>query len=275
MASGNGSSKQFLRRWRVQVGTHELADLDIIFEVKRDLGSKPNGAVVKVHNLSPSSRAYMTSQPHLPLIVEAGYQDHLAQIYSGITRHVLSQIDGPTVTTTITSGDGEVQYQAARMYASIPAFTSQADVLSRLVSALGVRPGNLDLVRARLVGRPPIHTVDTAIVGNVSDELDRFTEAAGLEWSVQSGAMQILDSGGALEPTTILLSAATGLVESPSVDSKGILEARCLLNPDIRPGKIVVLDSMSAKGGYRITHVEHVGETNGHDWYTTLHGRAY
>jgi len=106
--------------------------------------------------------------------------------------------------------------------------------------------------------------------------MDRVCASYGLEWSVQDGALQILERGTAIDGKTVVkLTPETGLKGSPSVDSKGVLQFECLLNPLLKPGCVVVVESMFVRGGFRLTDVKHEGDTSGGDWKTTAHGKVY
>jgi hypothetical protein len=132
------------------------------------------------------------------------------------------------------------------------------------------------------------------LAGDVASQMTRVVESIGLTWSIQSGAIQLLQKGKALNLTAIKLSASTGLIGSPeaAIDSsvslgnpqqfaKGakqtvarppkpkdpsIIRARCLLIPGMVPGRAVSLDSAAVKGDYVATECEAVGQSWSDVW---------
>ena len=93
-----------------------------------------------------------------------------------------------------------------------------------------------------------------------------------------------------------MLNSRTGLVGMPAQTFNGI-EARCLLNPEIKPSTLIQIDessiqrqaispnysagarnfnmpSIDADGIYKIYEVTHHGDTRGTDWYTDMIGIA-
>ncbi len=67
-----------------------------------------------------------------------------------------------------------------------------------------------------------------------------------------------------------MLSSGTGLQGSPSADSKGVVNARVALLPDLRPGRVVVFQARTLQGAYRLEEVEYNGETHGSAWYADI-----
>src|SRR5574338_628666 len=115
----------------------------------------------------------------------------------------------------------------------------------------------------------------TVIHGRAPEAFTQFTRAHGLEWSVQDGALQVLRHGDSVAPRATLLSSDSGLVGSPSVDHKGVLTLRALIQPELLPGRLIAVESIAAKGTYRIEDVTFSGETHGTSWYADIHARKH
>jgi hypothetical protein len=96
-----------------------------------------------------------------------------------------------------------------------------------------------------------------------------------LQWSVQDGKLQFLALRTALAKEAILLSSDTGLLDSPTVDQKGILKARMLLAPDVFPGRLVVLKSKAFNGQWIIQKTSHVGNTHEGDWHIDIEAKRF
>jgi hypothetical protein len=130
--------------------------------------------------------------------------------------------------------------------------------------------------------------------GNVASQLTRVVDSIGLTWSIQSGALQLLEKGKPLDLSAIKLTPKTGLIGSPeaSIDSSvslgspqqfavgakkkvakppqpkdpSILRLRTLLIPGMIPGRKIELDSATFKGTYMLMETEAVGQSWSNDW---------
>jgi hypothetical protein len=269
------------RAVRVIVGTSASAKviegLRVQFKVKKTTTKEPNCAEVSISNLSETSRASLQSKG-VRVILEAGYVGNLAQIFSGDARYISHVREGADWVTKVDLGDGERAYRWARVSESFKAGTTVAAVVSKVAGALG-----LDTSAAVALVREKVReqfTQGFTAHGRASDELDRLLTGRGLEWSIQDGRLQVTEVGKPAPGTAILLSASTGLIGSPAYGSpekkdgenpstakkKHVLKVKSLLQPGIRPGARVQLDSLSVKGLFRVEAVTHTGDTHGGDW---------
>src|SRR6185312_912213 len=98
-----------------------------------------------------------------------------------------------------------------------------------------------------------------------------------LEWSIQEGQLQVTSLGQPLDGQAILVSAASGMVETPTVDTKGVLSCTTFMIPGIRPGVKIAVDSESISGGFRVISCEYEGQTFGEDspWYIRIEAKRY
>lgn len=274
----------FGRAWSLTIAAKgqpfglDVSDLDFEFKCVKSLKHEPNTCDVRVWDLSPDNRASLETPKVLILRLEAGYKDQLTQLFLGEVRSAQSIVDGPHVITEFASGDSEKEIATARLNVSMGPKTPPDAALEAIVSALGIGRGNLDAAKALLLtkGVASIHARGLVLTGNAARKMNDFCRSAGLEWSIQDGTLQILDIGKPLETVSaIQLSASTGLVGSPTVDSKGIATATCLLIPDLRPGVKVAFGTKNLRGGYRVTHCEYTGSTFATDWYCKITAEKY
>jgi len=268
----------FPRAWRVTVDTLELTKIDVEFQVKKTLKQEPNTCDLKIYNLTPDHRKQIEQNPAIiklqkvPVKIEAGYGTNLAQIFLGELRAGWTTTDGADVVTELSTGDGEKAMAGARLNVSFGPGAPVDVVLREIIKTLGVGQGNVQkavsLLQAK--GLVQFSTKSVVLKGNAAEHLTQFCKGAGLEWSLQDGAVQILTLGQPLAGRSLLLNASTGLIGSPSVDSKGVLTAQTLMIPGVRPGQLVTMDAKHVKGGYRIDTCEYTGDTLGNDWYIKM-----
>lgn len=248
----------------------DIAGLRASFNVKRTLKSKPNTCALEVWNMSRENICDLTSAKKVEVVIYAGYKDGTSQIYLGETRHALPQRDGPDVVLSMSSGDGEKEIQKARLVVPVGPSTPPSVVLPNIAKALtsqGIKVGNLAAIQTKLAAKQKVvFPIPSVIDGNAWQALEDFCEAIDLECSIQSGALQILPKGEALDERAYILSSETGLEGYPTVDYDGTVNFTVKMLPGIRPGVRVQLEAEFVQGLYRIEECTYVGDTYGDDW---------
>jgi hypothetical protein len=258
------------RSWRLQVGALDLSGLDMSFTVKRSVHSeRPGTCELKVHNLSETHRAELTTLRRPVVILSAGYGDAPPLVFRGDARKVTVVRDAPTWTCAVTAGDGEYAIRTARASVSFSEGATLVDAVRSLARSLGVGVGNTEAQLAGLtVG--DLFPEGTVVRGPVARELTRLCESAGLSWSVQEGVLQVLPIGRALSRVAVELAPDSGLVGSPERGKGSAVKCKALLIPDLVPGRLVSLASEVIRGTFRIESAEYTGDTRGNEWYADL-----
>jgi len=241
--------------------------LDIEFAVERSLKPEPNTAEIKVWNLNPDNRSALEEAKQVPVVLEAGYKDQTALIFSGTARTIFSVREGADIATVLQSGDAEKEYQTSRISLSVGKATPNLSVMQQIVKKIGVGEGNLSTFSAQLAAAPLVLPAGGVLSGSASQIMTRIAQSLGFEWSIQEGAIQLLQVSEPLTTTAVLLTPNTGLVGTPSVDSDGLLTAQTLLIPELFPGRLVELESERLSGSYRVEKCAYGGTTYGDDWY--------
>lgn len=262
----------------------EVTDLRFSFRVTKNLSKEPNTAEVTIYNLAEASRAELQGKT-LRVVLSAGYEGTESVVFVGDSRHVDSAPDGPTWVTKIQCGDGERGYRHGRVNESFRSGASVVSVLQKVADGMqldSTTVANVDGLRGRqYVGGYVAH-------GRASRELDKILKGFGYEWSVQDGKLQVLAPDAATSETVVELSAETGLVGSPTLNTpsptqqlnpftarvetragKPTLKAKSLLQPEIKPGRRVLIDSVTGiRGLFKVTQVVHSGDTAGGEYYS-------
>jgi hypothetical protein len=213
----------------------------------------------------------------VPVLVELGYVDGIHQVFLGDLRTVTHQKDGADWLTTIESGDGEVAKRIARVKVSTGPGVPIDVALRAVVKALGVDAGNAAKVISDLkaAGIAKLFTKRLTINGSAAEAMTNFCNSAGLQWSIQDGAVQIVGRGEAVSPVAVKLSTATGMVGSPSVDPKGICSVTALLQPKLVVNGLVTIESRSVSGTFKISKVTWDFDTHAQPWYAQIEGKRY
>lgn len=262
------------RAWNVTIGDVEVNDLALEFTVKKNLKPEPNVAEVRIYNLSDATRKRLTMPKKAKVRIEAGYGKELSMLYLGDLRALSpGEVVGADRITELTSADAEKAIQGTRLRVPIGAKMDSGDALRTIIAALGIKDGNAAQVASFVkVKGKTLFARGTVLNGNTARILTDFCHAAGLEWSIQDGAIQLLDLGGYLETHPFVLSPDSGLLGSPRLSSEGFVTAECLMIPGLRPGVRVVIESFAVKGVFRITQAEYSGQTHGNDWKIKITG---
>ena len=239
-----------------------LEDIHLVFRVEKTLGSEPNWCEVAARNLSENTRSSIRAED--TLILEAGYES-TELLFKGEVTSVKTSQQGPDRVTRIECGDGVKPIKEARLTQgkSFGKNTSARAVLDFLAQALGVGVGEIRY------GTAPTFPHGYAVTGLVKRNLDRLAKRLGTIWSVQDGELQMLPPKTPLDELAVILAAETGLVGSPTKTEQGV-DARLLLSPKVRPGRLVRVDAEYVKGDFISSRVVHRGDTRGAEWYTEI-----
>lgn len=274
----------FGRECKVTLDTFAFDALDVEFTVVKTLKPQPNTCELTIYNLNQDHRQQLQqlnpkknpATSGVPCKIDAGYTGAVSQIWLGDLRTVQTTREGPDFVTKLTSGDGEQGWQNARMHVSFGAQSSIDTVFRGMAKALGVSEGNLAKVVSRLkIAGSSILSSGIVISGSVATHMTDLARSAGLEVSIQDSALQFLDINKANAGTAVLLSPDTGLVDSPTVDHKGVLTAKTLMIAGLHCGSLVTVDSLFVKGTYRVEKCTWTGQRVGSDWNCEISGHRY
>lgn len=255
----------------------QVEGLRVTFKITRDAKPQPNTGEFTIFNLSESSRAELQGKG-FRVILQAGYGDQVAQIFSGDVRAFAHSHEGPDWITSVQAGDGERAYARARVSQSWRPGVQVRDVVAGTIKALQVDPGNALKRAQELAGEFSSGYVQHA---NASLELSRLLEPFDLGWSIQDGRLEILGPGEVLPDAPPLVSPDTGLIGSPTVAAptkRGdpfTLKVKSLLMPGMRPGRSFTLSSATRSGTFRAVKVTHTGDTHGGEWYTEIEANTH
>ena len=251
----------------------EIKDLRVQFKVEKTLDKHPNTAEIQITNLAERTRASLQNKA-AKILLKAGHETTLAQIFYGDVTIIDHTRDGADWVTKIQCGDGERGFLHARVSESYKAGTPVSEIVTRLSQAMGLDIGN---AIAKAQGLASQQFVNGYVAhGPASKELGKVLKAAGYEFSIQDGRLQVLKPGETNTERIVTLSSASGLIGSPEYGTpdkktkKSVIKVKSLLIPDLLPGGRVNLDSERHKGIHKILKLSHTGDTAGNDWYTEM-----
>lgn len=280
------NTRQYLREAKLKIAGKEFTTR-IAFEIHKGeqdsstTGAKSNKSTVSVFNISEASRGAIeyyaelnatapTNAEHdvYAMVLEAGYRGALSTLFVGDIATVEMKRNGPDIETVIEAGDGERRLVKAHVEFSMDgAGVNDARIFQAAIENLGLSKGAIFEVP-----ETP-RSNGFAYSGPAADLIDQIAKKNGLAWSVHNGAVNVRKEDSTTGLTAILLTDETGLIGIPNKTRDGF-KAECLLNPELEPGCLVKIKSMllSQEATYMVKGVDHVGDTHGDKWMTTVYG---
>lgn len=259
----------FLRQASVTVaqmnGTiaRQIRGLRIDFKIDKTNLSDPNKGTIKIYNLNADSRAAF-EQKQSRVLLKVGYGTNpkdLVQIFVGDIRRVAHLKQGPDWITEIEGGDGEIDFTGSQIEKSFPPGTSVKSVIGDVVDQFK----NLKNTATNLVGVAGEFVTGFVASGSVAGVLDNLTKKIGSEWSIQDEGVQIVPLGTPTFDTAVLVTPKTGLLGSPAKTLIGY-QITTLLNPELKPNRLVAIKSRDVNASFRIQFVSHAGDTYQGQW---------
>jgi hypothetical protein len=288
------SNLQWLRTVQVVVGSGgtglSIDKLRISFEVTKTVDSTPNIAQVKIYNLSPDNEAKVRTQ-YTDIMIKAGYPGSSLLIFQGNIKHAFHYRDKADLITQIEAADGDKDYRKATMNLTLAAGTTDSDLVNKaLASFSSTIKGHIGVTSApRIRGK--------VISGMTRDTLSKLARDNDAKWSIQDGELHIVPVDGVLPTQAIVVNAATGMLNAPEINDRGI-RVKCLLNPQIKVNGVLQLNNndimikrrrtrqvlkrtkkpptnqtqqvvaLNSDGLYKVIRIDHRGDNRSNQWET-------
>lgn len=255
-----------------------IEELRMQFAIELQLGGDPNTCDVTITNLADDSRAFLQRRG-VHAILDAGHDGEYHQLFRGDLRHAL-----PTRTATerdmlLQLGDGARAYRYARVARSFRDGTPIRDLIREAAAAMQLPLAVDVLTRQEFDARLVLGDV---IQGPARDELTRLLAPLGYSWSIQRGALQIVNQTDVRSNERLVFDTAdpdSGVIGSPQLrpgklgSGKTTLTLQSLLRPDVVPGARIQVSSGDVNGTFRAERVRHTGDTHGEDWTTEIEAK--
>ena len=244
-----------------------LRDLRIRFKAVKNEESKPNTMEIEVFNLSEKSRSLLEGK-NTSLVLEAGYDGSTSVIFKGNITRVNHELEEADIISKIEAADGGSRYRKARIEKGIPPGAKTKQVIDELVKSLGLTQGPI-------LGVPNTQYANgISLSGLAKDRLDDVCRKNRLQWSIQDGVVQIIPEAETTQDSAVLVSPDSGLIGSPTRTKTGV-EFKMLLQPNLRPGRKVKLESRFIKGEFKVSRVDHSGDSHEGDFLSECEAIAY
>lgn len=244
----------------------------ISFEVEQDGSGNANKAKIRIYNLSESSRIFL-EQKDMVVFLNVGYES------SGLTNLFFGDIDdkngihversGPDIITTIEAGDAEKILREANIQIGLAQGATNLQIINAAAAKLKVSASYKTNIKSIT------YQNGFSFSGQVKKLLNEMGKQAGFEWSIQNGELLILSSKETDKQEAVFISAKTGLIGYPTkTQDKVIFNA--LLNPKIRPGRAVRLESKifleDIGANVKVEKTSFSGDTHEGPWQVKVEG---
>jgi hypothetical protein len=265
----------------------EYTELNFTFDVKKTLTPDMNPGVVTIYNLSNEARAGI-HELETVCLVKAGYLEEIGplELFRGYVASSSSARDGTNMVTTLELRDGYQELREKTFSKSYSVGSDLSVILADVIKSLNL-PSNLESRLTTIAGKKLTHGM--SYNGLTKAALIDIARVAGLEWSIQSGRLKLLEAGKADTVMATVLSKDTGLIGKPTRLSDVVIDKKktnlvgekrekkqlgwqveSLLLPMIEPGNRVQLESEDVRGVFKVVNVYHLGELFGSSWNTKL-----
>lgn len=243
--------------------------LRIKFNIEKTNEKTPNDARIEIFNLSDATRSMLEAKntrvslavgydglaPGGFLGTGLGSSSNVASIFVGNVKKAIHERTGADIITKVDAADGGNRYRNSRLDKGFPPNVKLQAVIDEIQAAMELGKGAQEGVPDKSYAN------GVAFSGLCREHLTELCRANGLEWSIQDESLQIIPAGRAASNSLILLTPDTGLVGHPSKTDKGV-EFQALIQPELKPGRKVQVDSRTLKGTFKLRKVTHDGDSN-------------
>lgn len=234
-------------------------DFEIDFTVEFGNSSEPKISNVMIYNLSNETIAAIQSKAYV--IMNCGYGMNIGNILTGKVDKVETKWEEVDKVTEITVGDGSFEWSFKRINKTYAPGSTSKLIINDLASQLGLEVAELNLEKDITFPR------GRSVSGATQHELRKLVNETGSKMFIDKSKLYIRSKNkGTI--TGFVLNTDTGLIESPQniteEDEKGNsinkYNVRCLLNHKITTDSILVIESKTANGKFRVVKGRHTGD---------------
>ena len=272
---------------RVKIENLDGRGLHVTFDVDRTNEPQPDESVVRIYNLSDMTigqikLAYKHStepgfrRPPLKLELDAGYDGVVSSLFKGDVWDMRPKVrEGGDWYTEFRAADGGDAYRGGTVNASVGGvdYRTLIDIITKSAGITTSAQAEAALATAgasttRIEGGVVIQ--DTARAA-----LDRLARDLGLKWWIRDGQLIMVKT--VTTDVAVSLSPDTGLIDFDLVRN-GDVEAQALLNPQIFPGRQVLISDRRGipvgEPAYRVETTHTSGANFGGAWDVSFTGRG-
>lgn len=264
---------RFLRDYELTIGIGSQAvvikpPFRIVFSADKSDKADLNKMTLKIDGLNEDKRrrlvrdsdekdAPQSNNNYFPIDLKIGYQGKIETIFRGSIDQAFSAREGAQFVTTLICMDGGHDFMKGFVSTSVT--SKQATIDAVLKSMPNTARGKIGAQKD--LGRPKV------LVGNsmavIQDMLD-----PDQRWFIDDERLNILGGNEVVSGYIPVISAETGLINTPEADKKQVTLVT-FLNPSVKVGGLFRLISTTAphlNGIYKSSLISYSGDFDGNDW---------
>lgn len=303
-------NRQWLRYFRLVIATDknnqqaiDLSEFRCKFHISQAVIGKPCTAEITVYNVSKETVDKLgigtnkIEDSGMKVIIEAGYKDNHGIIFQGDLWWKSTGRESETETfMKLVAATGDKARQYAVVNVSVAKGATQQTIFKKVCETMkakgvDVKNASVPFMDTRLPRGKVLFKMATDAMNGIADT-NNFDWGYGVDGLVAIPKEPVFNQ----KETVIVLNADTGLIGRPELDEEG-LDVQALLNPKLEIGTLIQIDNasvqrnsydttisegayqknmavtddfLSADGIYRVISREHIGDTRGDEWYTSL-----
>ncbi|EOV7029585.1 hypothetical protein ACQIBV_003115 [Yersinia enterocolitica] len=256
-------SKNWIRHFELMLFDDEgkginFTDFKVTFNIEWYNTSFPRAAIFKIYNLSQNTVNRIIGTEFSKLKLIAGYDGstspngqnedaNFGEIFSGDIRYTITGRDNPTDTFILIQAiDGHNAFINATINQTVAAGYTVADInqlLMRNLEPFGITQGIMPEMP------PTVFPRGKTMYGMTRDYLDNVAKQCKSTWQFVNGKVDMVPNDKYVHEA-IVLNSNTGLIGMPQQTIGSGVNARSLINPNIRLNGLIQLNQGSV---YRTT----------------------
>jgi hypothetical protein len=247
----------------------EFTGLRFAFNIEKTAEPANNTAKFTIWNLSKNSRALFEEKDAV-VICKLGYsgigtysdgvavsgQNLAEQTFIGniIENGIRLERTGGDIALNIECATAAVATRDSVVNKSFGEGTPIISIVNELASILGIKISNIP------VADFGVALNGASLSGNVKDMMTTLLGKNGMTWSVQDDELQITQINKPTTEQAVIMNSYSGLIGVPTKRQDGTLFFTSLLNPKLKPNRIVLFGSREINGTFRVQKVTHTGD---------------
>ncbi len=283
------------RVYRIEFPTLNITienDLRIAFNSVKDGLKESNKHIVKIWNLSDATRSVI-QVADLEVKVYAGYEQAggVVLMMTGTVAEAKTTNDGTDDITELRLKDGGVPLRDTYLSLSYAPNTPGKTITDRIAGEMGLTTEyGTDIEFS-------VFETGYSYCGLAVDALDAICYGSGVEWSIQNSVVQFHMSGLEAQERGVVLSAGTGMINSPEriirAQKKPAIEnpvrrrrrsqkkikpqhhsgwkVKALLQPGVQPNDKIRVESEIMTGWFTVEGITHKGDTHSDEWFSEIY----
>jgi hypothetical protein len=240
----------------------------IAFDCTKAIDKGLSKCNVTIFNLKESTRLKLIrdddEKTPIQLTLQVGYKGQRKTVFSGQVHRGESAREGVNFVTKLEALDGGFD-----LYNTVISKTVKGkdNVLKHLTETSQTKLGTV--TKQSSLTRPRV------LVGNMVSLLNQVVEDKQ-DWYIENGKLNIVGHSEAVSGYIPVIAPESGLISTPTRE-KTIITFMGLINPSVEIGKLVSLQSTTAKhlnGTHKVQAITYKGDIDGADWAMSVECKA-